>query len=68
MSLALLRCCQPGGAAPMAIHKFNFAQIPLTSLKKLLLKNENSLQKQSPLPTDKPIRRATASTRSRCKA
>jgi hypothetical protein len=53
----------------MAIHKFKFAQVPLASVKKLLLEKENSVPKQ-----DLPLRArklaptaAPSTTRSRSK-
>ena len=66
MSLFLLVCSEPTGAVSMAVHKFNFAQIPLRSLKKLLRKNGTFVQK--PLPAPRSARTAATLTRSGSKA
>lgn len=53
----------------MAVHKFYFAQVPLASLKKRLLKNATSARKpDSALSERKPAHPAPTSTRSRSKA
>jgi hypothetical protein len=56
----------------MAVHKFKFAQVPLTSVKKLQLKNDNSASKSDKPTTRKSARSAPMSalstTRSRSRA
>ncbi len=56
----------------MAVHKFKFAQVPLTFVKKLQLKNDISASKPDKPNTRKSARSAPmsapATTRSRSKA